>query len=261
MLKAIFYGTFALVAVFSTVNCGFVKNNYQSAYAEEQTKPKLAIVIDDFGYDRKGVSDMLKINLPLTIAVMPGLPYSEADAMEAHEHGHEVILHMPMEAYGNLPESWYGPVMIRNSDTPEKARKTLEGAIDSIPYVNGVNIHMGTAVSQNKKLMNEVLSVTKERNLVFLDSRTIENSVCEEVAKSLNAPFTSRDVFLEIGCANYNTALKEIREAVKVAKQNGKAIAIGHIGSMGRGETARAIKDSIDFITKEVDVVYLSTFK
>ena len=135
---------------------------------QEGKKPlQMAIVIDDFGYDRKGVDEMLDLDCTLTCAVMPSLEFSEADAKNAHEKGHEVILHMPMEAYGNLPLSWYGPLFVANNDSPEVAYNKVNQALNSIPYVNGMNIHMGTALSHNKKLMKKLCDVQKKGILYF----------------------------------------------------------------------------------------------
>lgn len=221
--------------------------------------PKLAIVIDDFGWDRKGVEEMLSLDCTLTCAVMPALEFSTQDAERAHSMGHEVILHMPMEAYGNLPLSWYGPLFIANGDTNEVARNKLTQAINSTPHIKGINIHMGTAVSQNERLMTEILSVTKERNLPFLDSRTIENSVCEEVANRLDAPILLRDVFLEERRANYAVTTTRIDEAIRIAKEKGRCIAIGHIGSVGQDITAKCLKDNLARIKAEgIEIVPLS---
>ncbi len=222
-------------------------------------KPQMAIVIDDFGYDRKGVDLMLSLNCPLTIAVMPALEFSAQDAETAHAKGHEVILHMPMEAYGNAPLSWYGPLYIANSDTPEMAKNKLNQAINGIPYCNGVNIHMGTAISKNKELMRAILETTKERNLVFLDSRTIEDTVCKPIATELGAPFLERDVFLEVGGASYGTTAQKMQEAIEMCKTNGKCIVIGHIGAVGKDVTAKCLQDYLPTIEAEgIEIVPLS---
>ncbi len=224
-----------------------------------QTKPRMAIVIDDFGYDRVGVSEMLALDCTLTCAVMPALEFTTEDAEKAHALGHEVILHMPMEAYGNLPESWYGPLYIKNIDSKEEAYNKTMQALNMIPYAKGMNIHMGTALSQNKELMTEIMKVAKERDIVFLDSRTIEGSVCSEVAKNIDCKFLERDVFLEIGSASYNTAIGRINEAIKICKEKGNCVVIGHIGAVGRAETARALKDSLKTIEESgIEIVSLS---
>ena len=229
---------------------------------ERVIKPQMAIVIDDFGYDRQGIDEMLALDCTLTCAVMPNLEFSESDARMAHERGHEVILHMPMEAYGNLPTSWYGPLFIGNLDSKETAYNKVNQALNSIPYVNGMNIHMGTALSHNKTLMKEIMRCAKERDIVFLDSKTIEGSICPEVAKEVGVAFLERDIFLEVGGASYNTAISRIREAIDFCKNNGRCIVIGHVGAVGQSETARAIKDSLEQIKSAgIEIVPLSALR
>lgn len=223
-------------------------------------KPQMAIVIDDFGYDRCGVEEMLSLNCKLTCAVMPALEFTTEDANRAHELGHEVILHMPMEAYGNLPQSWYGPLYIKNNDTREEAYEKTKQALDMIPHVNGINIHMGTALSQNKTLMREVMKATKEKDLIFLDSRTIEGSICKEVASDVGCKFLERDVFLEINSASYWVATKRIEEAISICTDKGSCVVIGHIGAVGKSETARALKDNLSkIIDSGIEIVPLSS--
>ena len=226
----------------------------------EAQMPMLAIVIDDFGQSRRGVEKMLANKCPLTCAIMPGLDYSTQDAENAHKNGHEVILHMPMEAYVKLPESWYGPKVIRNYDSEEKAKEKLRECIASIPYCVGVNIHIGSGVCLNKKLVTAILEESRDNNKYFLDSRTHEGSVCAQVAPATNADFVQRDFFLEpTNAPNYEHAKSELKKAVNLAKKQGYAIAIGHVGPEGGDSTAMAIADSIDFIKESgVEIVHLS---
>lgn len=226
--------------------------------AEE--KPMLAIVIDDFGQARGGVKEMLSVDCTLTCAVMPGLDFSVQDAENAFKKGHEVILHMPMEAYVKLPDSWYGPKVIRNYDTPERAKEVLKECLAEIPHAVGVNIHIGSGVCLNKKLMTAIMEEVRDQGKYFLDSRTNEGSVCGEVAVATNTAFAERDFFLEVhGNANYDYAKKELLKSAKRALKQGVAIAIGHVGAEGGISTAQAIKDSIKEIEEMgVEIVPLS---
>lgn len=226
----------------------------------EVEKPKLALVIDDFGEDRRGVEEMLSLDCPLTIAVMPGCEFSTADAESAHARGHEVILHMPMENRTAMPANYYGPVLIKNSFSETEAVETLTGALTSIPHAVGVNIHMGTGVSSNKKLITAMMNELKKLDVYFLDSKTIENTVCPECARDTGVKFYGRDVFLEPpGRSNYNTAVKQLLEAGNIAKTKGSAVAIGHVGVVGEAETARAIRDTIPKLEEMgVEIVRLS---
>lgn len=226
----------------------------------ENDKPMLAIVIDDFGQARAGVKQMLDCNCTLTCAVMPGLDYSIKDAETAHEKGHEVILHMPMEAYGKLPDSWYGPKVIRNYDKPETAKKLIKECIEATPYCVGVNIHIGSGVCLNKELMTAILEEVRDNGKYFLDSKTHEKTVCAEVATNVNEDFVVRDFFLELtGNPTYEHAKSELLKAAKLAKSRGYAVVIGHVGPEGGQSTAQAISDCLKQIEEMgVEIVPLS---
>lgn len=245
----LFFVLITLLIPFSSINI---------AYAEE--KPMLAIVIDDFGQSRRGVEAMLNTKCTLTCAIMPGLDYSKQDAENAHEKGHEVILHMPMEAHVKLPDSWYGPKVIRNYDTPQKAKAMLSECIDATPHCVGVNIHIGSGVCLNKKLITAILEEARDKGKYFLDSKTNEGSVCADVAPATNADFVQRDFFLELtGAPSYEHSVNELKKATQLAKKQGYAIAIGHVGPEGGNSTAKAIADSIARIEAEgVQIVPLS---
>ena len=232
----------------------------QTMAARAEGKAKLAIVIDDFGEDRHGVGEMLALDVPLTIAVIPHCEFSSADAEAASSHGHEVILHMPMENSSAMPPEYYGPVLIKNSHTGTEAAKVLSECIDSIPNCAGVNIHMGTGVSRNRELMTAMMEEVKSRDLYFLDSKTVEDSVCPECAEKTGVKFYCRDVFLEpYGHPGYDTAVKYIMDAATLALEKGQAIAIGHVGPVGLEKTAKALENCLPELEKMgVEVVPLS---
>lgn len=229
------------------------------AFAENET-PKIAFVIDDFGQDRAGVEQMLNLDIPLTCAIIPFMEYSVQDMNAIIEKNKEPILHMPMEADQYLPESWYGPKMIKNNYDTKQIKEVMQECINSLPNIKGVNIHIGSGVSQNRNQMLAVMEVVKDNNLYFLDSRTSDKSVCNEIAKEIQVEYQYRDVFLEkTKHAEYNHIINQIHKAIDIAKLNGKAVIIGHVGPEGGDVTAKAIKDSIPSIKNaNVEIVLLS---
>lgn len=226
--------------------CGGCICNSNCVYADIRNS-YMAIVIDDFGgYNRNGVEKMLSLDCSITCAVMPGCEYTLQDAEDANKNGHEVILHMPMEAHVDLPAEWYGNIYVKNSDTPKVAREKVEKCFSVIPYAKGLNIHIGSGVSKNKDIITEIMNAVKERNLFFCDSKTIQNSVCEQCALETKADFISRDEFLETTHnADYSYAKKMLIKGAQVALKNGHSVVIGHVGPEGGISTYNAIKDSL----------------
>ena len=217
--------------------------------------PKMAIVIDDFGsYDQSGVETLSKCTEKLTCAVLPNVDNSTANAKQFADLGHEIILHMPMQSHVSLPEDWYGPVYIKNHDSPETATKKLNDCLKEFENIKGFNIHIGSGVSQNQTLMTAIYNFAKEHNLYFLDSRTIETKATENACKNTGSIYLGRDVFLEADKnRSYAGVCSRLIETANLAKQNGTAIAIGHVGAEGGENTAKSIIDTLPKI-KEMGV-------
>lgn len=222
---------------------------------------KMAIVIDDFGsFDQSGVNTLLKLNEKLTCAVIPNVDNTNANISEITKYGHELILHMPMQAHVNLPESWYGPIYIKTYDTPETVYEKLNRCVKNFPEIKGFNIHIGSGVSKNKELMKVIYNYAKEHNLYFLDSRTIITNATEEACKETNSIYLGRDVFLEADKnKSYAGVCYRLMEGANIAKQKGYSIVIGHVGAEGGENTAKAILDSVSKIKEMgVEIVPLS---
>lgn len=242
----------------------FTSQNYNktaSAISQSTTKPKMAIVIDDFGsFDQSGVETLSKCSEKLTCAVLPNVDFSTENAKQFEELGHEIILHMPMQSHVNLPEDWYGPIYIKNYDSPETAIAKIDECLKQFPAVKGFNIHIGSGVSRNKTLMTAIYNHAKELGLYFLDSRTIETKATEEACKETGSVYLGRDVFLEADKnRSYSGVCHRLLESAEIAKQNGYSIAIGHVGAEGGENTAKAILDTLPQIKKMgIEIVPLS---
>jgi uncharacterized protein len=218
-------------------------------------KKVLAIVIDDFGNDMKGTEEMLKLPIPLTVAVMPFLPTTVQDAKLAHERGHEVIIHMPMEPKRGK-KSWLGPGAITTDLSDKEIRKRIESAIDNVPYAVGMNHHMGSKVTEDKRIMRIILEVCKERNLYYLDSKTARYSVIPKLAKELSVPYLENDLFFDHIYSNRHIH-RQASKLVNQLRKHDQIIAIGHVGITGE-QVVSALKTYIPEYAKEAEFVTLS---
>lgn len=220
-------------------------------------KPKLAIVIDDFGNNAAGTEEMLALPIKFTGAVMPEMEYTKADQAKLLNSGKAVILHQPMEAHTGQ-RNWLGKTPILSSMTTEEAVNTFKGNLASVDKASGFNNHMGSKITEDKEKMTALLKEAKAKNLFFLDSLTTGKSVGEEVSKELGVPYIKRDVFLD-STQNLKTIEDNILRAAEIAKKKGTAVAIGHVGAEGGKVTAQALsnlykqleKDGVEFVTLE----------
>ena len=261
ILKIVFVCFFilSLSLLFLINKSQFVSDKaYSADISIKQDKTgKLAIVIDDFGSDRNGVKEMMSINRHLTFAVMPFLNYSQTDAKDAFEKGFEVIVHLPMEAVkGKI--SWLGPKPILSTSSDSDVYLITSEAFSDIPNAAGANIHMGSKISTDERIMSDVLDIIKDKGVYFLDSKTSAKSVVRQVAAEKGVPFYERNVFLD-GQTTKEHVKEQLRKAGEIALKNGKSIAIGHVGIEGGKITAQAIQEMLpEFDNMNVQLVFVS---
>lgn len=212
--------------------------------------PVVAVCVDDFGFfDNPLVKDFLALEIPLTVSVIPGLKYSERICKEAAEAGKEVICHLPMEAE---KESWdAGEIpLIRVSMNDGAIEKAFEKALETTPGVVGVSNHMGSKATADKRVMESVLRVCRDRKLYFFDSMTTPHSVVRATARGVGVPTISNDLFIDNGGAD---AREEMRKLISIARRRGAAIGIVHVKSSSledvRWMIDEARRDGVAFVT------------
>ena len=190
----------------------------------QPTKPRIAIIIDDIGYNIPLGQRTVAIDGKLTLAVLPKTPGAIIIAKSAHKSGKEIMLHAPMSNHNNEA---LGPGGLTPDMDKQTFLDTLTADILSIPYVQGVNNHMGSELTTHKKQMTWVMEELKKRDLYFIDSLTNGASVAHRTARQHHIPAQVRDVFLD---HDNNTAAIEaaFRKLIKISKRNGYAIGIGH---------------------------------
>lgn len=235
-----------------SMNIGYTDASRVYADLPSHGKPKVAIIIDDFGNGQKGTKEMLNMPFKFTVAVMPFLPTSRSDAELAHKQGYDVIVHMPMEPKTGKA-SWLGPGAITSDLSDDEIRKKVEAAIDDIPYAIGMNNHMGSKITGDERIMAIVLAVCRERGLFFVDSKTNYRSVVGQLATQVGMPPVNNHIFLD-DVHTINHVSKQLREVELYASQNRYCITIGHVGD----KTAETLRTRIPQMKENVEFVGIS---
>lgn len=226
-------------------------------YATENTtnsSPKAAIIIDDFGGDVKGVENFFQSKIPITVAIMPFMPQSKEQAIRAHEQGLEVMLHLPLEPKKGK-KSWLGSNPITSDLSNEEVKKRVRAAIEDIPYVKGINNHMGSKIVEDEEKVRAILEVAKEYDLYVIDSGTSGKSFIPKIAEEMNIPWGIRDVFLDDTMSSSQHVYKQMKKLAKVTKKKGTAIGIGHVGIKGV-ETVSGVKNALAYFHEnQIEIV------
>ena len=192
----------------------------------EDVRPRIAIIIDDLGYDSELAFSFIQLGLPLTFSLLPSAPFTERIAREASETGYELMLHLPMEPK-NYPSVNPGPGALLLSMDEDEIRQVLDKNLRQIPEVSGVNNHMGSAFTEDRDRIRVVLKELKKRNLFYIDSRTTNNSAGFKLASEMGVPVAGRSVFLDNDIAH--EAIKiQMERLLNLARHSGTAIGIAH---------------------------------
>jgi len=186
--------------------------------------PKLAVVIDDMGYDRGQAEALFRLSYRLTVSVLPHEANSGEIAEEAHRRGYEVMLHLPMASNaGDKDEA----IELHPGMASAAVEKTFSSMLDTVPYAQGVNNHEGSLGTSDQKLMDELMPLLRQRNLFFIDSRTTAATIAESAARDAGVATARRNVFLDDEQTVAATK-KQFALALRDAKEKGSALAIGH---------------------------------
>lgn len=203
---------------------------------------KVALIVDDMGYSLEAINELCSIGRPLTIAIIPYSPLASEIATISRQHGLEVILHLPLEAI-NTNEGSHSKGMITAEMSEDEVIAIVEKNLDQVPYIRGVNNHMGSKITADSQLMNIILERLKNRDLFFIDSRTTSSSVAYDIAQSLNIPSAYRHIFLD-GELNESYIKGQLIELFLRAQKNGFALGICHPTK----ETLKVLKESFHLV-------------
>ncbi len=190
-------------------------------------KPTLSLVIDDLGYSFEQAKKVLSLPGEHTFAIIPETTYSKKIAEFAYQNGHEVMLHMPMQASTDL--------IIESSALNEQMSErqiadSVVSMIKDIPHIKGINNHMGSRLTEIGYIMRPVMETIKQQNqsLYFLDSRTSALSTAYQQALVAGVPTLKRDVFLDADRNNLDSIRHQFDRWLALARENGHAVAIAH---------------------------------
>lgn len=189
------------------------------------SKAYIAIIIDDLGYKLK--QDQRAVNLPgqVTFAFLPHTPHIKTLTETAHANGNDIMLHLPMQA--TMETFYLGPGALLNNMAEEEFKQSLLKSIHSIPYIKGINNHMGSLITSQKEPMKWLMDEISKTDLFFVDSRTTVKTLAEKTANQYQIKNTRRNVFLDHEL-NRPAIEFQFNRLITLAKKNGSAVAIGH---------------------------------
>lgn len=189
------------------------------------SRPVVAIILDDLGNTLDTGKQAIELPYPLTYSFLPHSPHLSYLTKLASQNEKEIMLHLPMEPNGNEA---MGPGGLLSGMHRQMFLKTLRENMATVPNFVGVNNHMGSRLTRSPASMRWLMQELKKyEDVFFVDSFTTLSTVAYKTAVDNNIPALRRDVFLDhdrdFGKLDYY-----FNRLIRIAKQRGYAVAIGH---------------------------------
>ncbi len=210
-------------------------------------KPKLVIIIDDVS-TRHQLNSIQATGLKITPSIFPPSERSMTSHRLAEGLEHYMI-HLPMESGSTQFNKQTKTLITTFSKEEIEARvKELRALFSTARYINN---HTGSVFTDNYAAMHTLYTALRKEGFVFVDSRTIASTKVPKITESFGDAYVARDVFID-NEHNLHYIHRQLHKAVKMAKQRGYAIAIGHPHKM----TMKALS-SASAIFNDVELVYI----
>jgi len=187
---------------------------------------KLVFVFDDAGHNMTQLKPFLSMPFPITVAILPKLPHSKEAAIALKNAGVCSILHQPMQAVNLSVDP--GPGAIKPEMYSYEIEALVKENLAEIYSVVGMNNHEGSLITASQSDIGTVLDVCKERNLIFLDSRTNAESKVRQAALERGMTILERDIFLD-NIQDRAEIIAMVNKGLEIADKKGYAIMIGHV--------------------------------
>jgi polysaccharide deacetylase 2 family uncharacterized protein YibQ len=185
----------------------------------------VAVIIDDMGLDHRRSALALALPAPLTMSFLTYADHLAEQAELARDHGHELMLHVPMQPLSAAFDA--GPDMLSERSSPAEQQARLVRGLDRLQGYVGVNNHMGSRYTANAPGMRLVMAELDRRGLLFIDSLTSGASVGLATARQNGVPAAARDIFLD-DLDQPDAIAAQLARVEALARRQGSVIAIGH---------------------------------
>ena len=207
--------------------------------------PRLAIVVDDFGYDPVRDAEWLDFPERISVSVLPHGPSSKSFAASSRTRGFGVILHVPMEPEGAVADRTE-PFLLRRGMTPEEIADRFARMAAGVPQAKGASSHMGSAFTSDLAAMAAFAQALKGKGFFFVDSVTAAGTVGSAAMERAGVPATRRDVFLDDD-GRPEEMRRQWAAAIALAKERGAAVLLCH----SRRETRKTLLELLPQLRRE----------
>jgi len=186
---------------------------------------RVAVILDDLGEQYLAGERALGLDNGVALAFLPGSRHAASQSARAAEKGHEILVHMPMEA--QLHSRSHPHALLAGSDASLIADR-LGRAIAGLPHATGINNHQGSRFTADAASVDTFMAALRRQGeLFFVDSRTTAQSHAFERALAHGIAAGERDVFID-HIRGASAVAAGWQRLLHTVRHQGSAIAIVH---------------------------------
>ncbi len=184
---------------------------------------RIAIFVGGMGLSAKGTDDAIK-RLPeqVTLGFAPYGNSLQSWIKKARDHGHEVLLQIPMEPY-DFPDNDPGPYTLLTSLSAAENMQRLRWLMTRFVGYAGVTNYMGAKFTATQEPLRNVLAEFSKRGLIFIDNGTSQRSKAKQLGSEIGLGVSTADLLIDVNPskAAIDGALSQLEN---IARRRGLAI-------------------------------------
>ncbi|RME82088.1 MAG: divergent polysaccharide deacetylase family protein, partial [Zetaproteobacteria bacterium] len=132
----------------------------------------IALIVDDLGNNRREAIAVAELPGRFAASVLPDAPQARFAARTLAAAGKIVMLHLPMEPKVAKYRARMDGFFLTLADDDAAIAEKLARALAVVPEAQGVNNHMGSALTERWAPMRALMRGIAGRRLFFVDSLT-----------------------------------------------------------------------------------------
>ena len=188
---------------------------YDSSNAYPEQKPKVVIVVKGFGSKtRVDLQKWLELDCELSYSVLPKNRLSKMNMQVFVNNGFETLLEIPMEDAG-YPRVISEPYSIFGHDKDTLVSKKMKKFYKLLPLVTGSITHRGSLITTDRRIMPIILDFIKEKDIYFIDDRSIETSIAYMMAQEMLITSYEKSISPDIRSISEEKVLDELKNLKK----------------------------------------------
>ena len=186
---------------------------------------RIAIIVGGLGISQTGTAEAIdKLPGKVTLAFSPDGNSLQRWQEAARRDGHELLLQVPMQGFGQNGEGPFGRRLTLDASPTENAER-LRASLSRMTNYVGVMNYTGAAFQADANALAPVLSELRDRGLMYLDDGTIGQSMADQVARQTNLPFASGDIVLDAE-RKPDAIAEQLARLEELARGTGRAVGV-----------------------------------